>query len=54
MDARIYEAAENHDLRVPAGKYFLADVGFPLQPELLVPYHNVHYHLAEWGRAGVR
>jgi hypothetical protein len=54
MDARIYEAAESHDLHVPAGKYFLVDAGFPLQPELLVPYCNVRYHLAEWGCVGVR
>jgi hypothetical protein len=53
-DARIYEAAVDHDLRIPAGKYFLADAGFPLRPELLVPYRNVRYHLAEWGRAGMR
>jgi hypothetical protein len=53
-DARIYEAAVDHDLRIPAGKYFLADAGFPLRPELLVPYRNVRYHLAEWGRVGMR
>jgi len=53
-DARVYEAAEGHDLHIPTGKYFLADAGFPLRPELLIPYRNVRYHLAEWGRTSVR
>jgi hypothetical protein len=53
-DARVYEDATLHDLQIPAGKYFLADGGYPLCPELLVPYRGVRYHLAEWGRANVR
>lgn len=53
-DARIYEDAREHDLHIPAGKYYLADAGFPMCNELLVPYRNVRYHLAEWGRASVR
>jgi hypothetical protein len=32
----------------------LADAGFPVCDELLTPYRAVHYHLAEWGCAGVR
>lgn len=53
-DARVYEDARDHDLQIPDGKYYLADAGFPLCPQLLVPYRSVHYHLAEWGRASVR
>jgi hypothetical protein len=53
-DARIYEDAREHDLHIPSGKYYLADAGFPLCDKLLVPYRNVRYHLAEWGRASVR
>jgi hypothetical protein len=53
-DARIYEDACAHDLHIPAGKYFLADAGFPLRPGLLIPYRGVRYHLAEWGRANIR
>jgi hypothetical protein len=32
----------------------LADAGFGACDALLVPYRKVCYHLAEWGRAGVR
>jgi hypothetical protein len=53
-DARIYEDAYAHDLHIPAGKYYIADAGFPHCPELLVPYRSIRYHLAEWGRANVR
>jgi hypothetical protein len=52
-DARIYEDART-DLNIPNGKYYLADAGFPGCAELLIPYRGVRYHLAEWGRAGVR
>jgi hypothetical protein len=53
-DARVYEAARGLDLIIPSGKYYLADGGFPMCKELLVPYRGVRYHLAEWGRAGIR
>jgi len=53
-DARIYQDARSKDLHISAGKFFLADSGFPLRPELLVPYQNVRYHLAEWRRANLR
>jgi len=42
------------DLQIMEGKYFLADSGFPHHLNLLVPYQNVHYHLAEWHRAQLR
>jgi hypothetical protein len=53
-DARVFADAKAHDFIVPPGKYYLADTGFPVCDELLTPYRAVHYHLAEWGHAGVR
>jgi hypothetical protein len=53
-DARIYEDACSKDLDIPDGKYYLADAGFPACPQLIIPYRGPRYHLAEWGRAGVR
>jgi hypothetical protein len=49
-DACVYYHARIKDFNIPTRKYYLADVGFGACDELLVPYHNVHYHLAEWGR----
>ena len=53
-DARVYEAAHEQGFFIPAGKYYLADAGYPLCDELLTPYRGVRYHLAEWGRAHFR
>ena len=53
-DARIFDDACMHDFQVPAGKYYLADAGYPLCDKLLVPYRGVRYHLAEWDRASIR
>ena len=50
-DAHVFEDASTTDLYIPPGKFLLADAGYPLWPNLLVPYRGVHYHLAEWGRA---
>lgn len=52
-DAHVYHAAYITDLRIPPVKYYLADAGFASCNELLVPYHRVHYHLAEWGWANL-
>jgi hypothetical protein len=54
MDTRVYDDAISTDLRIPLGKYLLADAGYPLQPQLLVPYCSTCYHLAEWARASQR
>ena len=48
------EDACQKGLNVPAGKYFLADAGYPLCLELLIPFRNVCYHLAEWGSVHLR
>jgi hypothetical protein len=53
-DATIYHDARHTDFHIPAGKYYLADAGFPLCDELLVPYRGVRYHLNEWQRADRR
>lgn len=53
-DARIYQDARTKGLHIPNGKYILGDAGFPLRPEILVPYRGVRYHLAEWRRAQLR
>ena len=50
-DATVYHHARLSDLAIPEGRYYLADAGFPLTPQLLVPYHGQRYHLAEWGWA---
>jgi hypothetical protein len=53
-DAHLWDEALEGGLKLAPGKYFLADAGFPSRPDLLVPYHGVCYHLAEWGRASIR
>ena len=53
-DGHIFEDARQHDLAIPAGKYFLADAGFSTCDNLMVPYRGERYHLKEWGRVGLR
>ena len=52
-DVHVWEDAHLKNLVIPDSKCYLADAGYPSRKELL-PYHNVHYHLVEWGCAGVR
>jgi hypothetical protein len=52
-DAHVYKDACSYNFHTPAGKYFLANAGYPLCPGLLVPYRSVRYHLAKWGRANI-
>lgn len=40
-DTRIYDDAISSDLHITPGKYLLADAGYLLQPQLLVPYRGV-------------
>jgi len=50
MDACIYDdAIVSNGLRILDRKYLLANAGYPLRPQLLVPYQGICYHLAEWG-----
>jgi len=53
-DSLVFHNARFTSFPIPQGKYYLADAGFPLCDQLLVPYRGVRYHLAEWGRANVR
>jgi DDE superfamily endonuclease len=53
-DAALWNDAHTNDLRIPPGKYFLADAGFGSSDVLLVPYCGVHYHLKEWRQANLR
>ena len=53
-DACVYEYYRSTDLNIPEGKYFLADVGYSLSHELLVPYNGVRYHLAEYSDVSIR
>jgi hypothetical protein len=41
------DALMNKGFAIPPGKYFLADVGYAVEPWLLVPYKGVWYHLKE-------
>jgi hypothetical protein len=53
-DAQVYKTALWDEFDIPPGKYYLVDTSFPSCNELLIPYHNVQYHLAEWGRTNVK
>jgi len=53
-DAAVYHTARHMDFHIPVGKCYLADGGFPLCDQLLVPYRRVRYHLNEWNRADQR
>jgi hypothetical protein len=50
-DATILEDAQQSDLSIPPGNYYLADAGFATCDALLVPYQGVRYHLKEWGKS---
>jgi hypothetical protein len=53
-NATMYAHSSLTDLTIPSGKFYLADAGFGICDSLLVPYHDVHYHLSEWGRVDTR
>ena len=50
----IFHDAQLTDFTIPVGKYFLADVGFPICEGLLIPYRGVCYHLQEWGHINIQ
>ncbi|KAK3221260.1 hypothetical protein Dsin_008285 [Dipteronia sinensis] len=39
-------------LKVPQGKYYLVDCGFPNRRQFLAPFRGVRYHLEEFGGQG--
>ena len=51
-DSQVWEAALDCGFNIPDGRYYLADAGYPEEPQLLLPYWGVRYHLAEWNQAG--
>lgn len=53
-DGLILADARVNDFRVPDGKFYLGDAGFPLSDTVLVPYRGVRYHLREWDAAQMR
>lgn len=55
-DANLFNEARFVNLHIPPGKFYLADAGFVLSKQLLIPYRGVRYHLQEWcrGNAGPR
>lgn len=53
-DSMVYADVQQKGLSLPAGKFFLADAGFPLCDSLLTPYRATRYHLREWGYAQLR
>ena len=44
----LYQWCFDHGLKVPEGKYFLADAGFGACDTLLTPYQQTCYYLCEW------
>lgn len=53
-DSSIFNLARLIDFRIPEGRYYLLDAGYGICHVGLVPYRGVRYHLAEWGRAGLK
>jgi hypothetical protein len=53
-DGQIWTSAQETDLRIPDGKYYLGNAGFPSCDALLVPYRSVRYHLREWAQGNQR
>lgn len=55
-DARVWDFAITAQcgFRVPQGRYYLGDAGYPSCNWILIPYRNTRYHLDESGRAAVR
>lgn len=39
-DASVYHDACTTDFTIPDGKYYLADAGYPICPQLLIPYYG--------------
>ena len=52
-DSTMFHDARITNLPVPAGKYYLADAGFPTTASLIIPFRRKCYHLKEWGRANL-
>jgi hypothetical protein len=53
-DSRMFTDSRLAHFAIPQGRCYLADAGFGICDELLIPYRGERYHLAEWGRANIR
>ncbi|KAJ4768702.1 nuclease [Rhynchospora pubera] len=49
-DSTVLQDALNREdrLKIPQGRYYLADVGYALTPSFITPYRGVRYHLKEY------
>ncbi|PPD69871.1 hypothetical protein GOBAR_DD33248 [Gossypium barbadense] len=54
-DSRILSDALSRPrgLRIPEGKYYLADAGYGIRIRCITPYSGVRYHLKEFGAEGL-
>lgn len=48
FDSQLWDWAMERTLRIPEGKYYLADAGFSSLRGCLTPYRDTNYHLADW------
>jgi len=53
-DGGVFLDACLHDLKIPKGKYYLADAGYAICDSLLVPFQGVQYHLWELEASGLQ
>jgi hypothetical protein len=53
-DTALYADARRTDFTIPENKFYLADAGFGLSKECIIPYRGIRYHLQEWGRSDLR
>jgi len=53
-DSTMYSRARVKNFPIPEDRQYLADPGFDICDSPLVPYRNIRYHLAKWGRANQR
>ena len=50
----LFQDCLQKDLRIPEGKYLLADGGYPLLLNCLIPFRSVRYHLNEWRKIALQ
>jgi hypothetical protein len=48
-DSRVLRSAMSKGFKVPPGKLYLVDGGYPNTESFLAPYRGVRYHLKEFG-----
>ena len=53
-DSSLFHIARQHSFPIPNGKCYLANAGFPICDELLVPYRGERYGLDELGSSETR